>query len=247
MEASKYQHGKIYKITDNGYTKCYIGSTCEGLARRMAKHRHAYKAKGDGKKYTSTTTIQLFDEFGMENCKIELLEEYPCESKEQLMQREGYHIKNTDCLNKKVMGRSSKEYYFENKDGILVKRHQYYLENKDDILEQNKQYNAENKEKITEYKQKYYSEHKETLAVQMQNYRSNNKDKLSEYFKEHYLEHKENKLDYARQYRSENKTRIREQANIKHECSVCGGKYSNTNKARHETSNRHQLALKQET
>ena len=34
-----YQHGKIYKIVDIGYTMVYIGSTTVELATRMARHR----------------------------------------------------------------------------------------------------------------------------------------------------------------------------------------------------------------
>ena len=38
MDSSKYQNGKIYKITDIGYSKCYIGSTCESLSNsRMSQ------------------------------------------------------------------------------------------------------------------------------------------------------------------------------------------------------------------
>ena len=39
MENNRYQNGKIYKFVDNGYNKCYIGSTIEALSVRMAKHR----------------------------------------------------------------------------------------------------------------------------------------------------------------------------------------------------------------
>jgi hypothetical protein len=31
--------------------------------------------------------------YGIENCKIELVEAYPCENKEELRKREGYWIK----------------------------------------------------------------------------------------------------------------------------------------------------------
>ena len=40
---NKYNMCKIYKITDLGYNKCYIGSTTEPLCSRMAKHRYTYK------------------------------------------------------------------------------------------------------------------------------------------------------------------------------------------------------------
>jgi hypothetical protein len=38
-----YQNGKIYKIWNNDYTKCYIGSTIIQLTQLMAKHRYEYK------------------------------------------------------------------------------------------------------------------------------------------------------------------------------------------------------------
>ena len=41
---NKYKRGKIYKIVDVGYNKCYIGSTAEKtLSNRMSRHRYDYK------------------------------------------------------------------------------------------------------------------------------------------------------------------------------------------------------------
>ena len=40
---NRFQNAKIYKIVDVGYNKCYIGSTCEELSRRMAHHREGFK------------------------------------------------------------------------------------------------------------------------------------------------------------------------------------------------------------
>ena len=44
VDMNKYQNGKIYKIVDVGYNKCYIGSTTETVSQRMARHRNCYKA-----------------------------------------------------------------------------------------------------------------------------------------------------------------------------------------------------------
>ena len=38
-----YSKGKIYKIWDNLYTICYVGSTTQPLSKRMVKHRCDYK------------------------------------------------------------------------------------------------------------------------------------------------------------------------------------------------------------
>ena len=54
---NKYQNGKIYKIVDVGYNKCYIGSTCEALSQRMARHRSNYKKVFAGQTFS---TYQFF-------------------------------------------------------------------------------------------------------------------------------------------------------------------------------------------
>ena len=64
---NRYNEGKIYKIVDVAYTKCYVGSTCETLSQRMARHREKYNAYlKDKSKFT--TSFNLFDEFSVDNC-----------------------------------------------------------------------------------------------------------------------------------------------------------------------------------
>ena len=66
---NRYSKGQIYKIVDVGYNKMYIGSTCEDLSKRMERHRTAYKKYlRSGKR--DTNAHLLFDEYGVENCKI---------------------------------------------------------------------------------------------------------------------------------------------------------------------------------
>ena len=52
----------------------------------------------------------IFDKFGFENCKIELVENFPCNSKEELTKREGFYIQSNDCVNKHIAGRTKEEY-----------------------------------------------------------------------------------------------------------------------------------------
>ena len=77
---NKYSTAKIYKVVDNAYTSCYYGSTTQPLSRRISKHRLHYKLFGEGK-FARLTVFSVFDAHGVENCKIELVEEFPCESK----------------------------------------------------------------------------------------------------------------------------------------------------------------------
>ena len=65
----------------------------------MAKHRADYKTYII-KRIKKTTSVDIFYEFGVNNCKIELVELYPCNSRDELKQREGHHLKNTECVNK---------------------------------------------------------------------------------------------------------------------------------------------------
>ena len=44
----------------------------------------------------------MFDEFGLKNCKIELIETCNVEDDETLRKREEYYIKQYDCVNKMV-------------------------------------------------------------------------------------------------------------------------------------------------
>ena len=94
---NRYENGKNYKITDVGYNKCYIGSTCESLSKRMERHRTQYKEYIKGRMKKKTTAIDIFNELGIENCTIELIENYPCQSKEELFKREGGHQSNRMC------------------------------------------------------------------------------------------------------------------------------------------------------
>ena len=140
---NKYSKGKIYKITDNGYNECYIGSTVQALYDRMSGHRRDYRNyKVTGKLFF--TACLLSDKYGIENCKIELIERFECESKEDLLEREGHHIRNTECVNKYIPCRTQKEYKqldkyknqqkeyrHQNQDIIRQKLRTYYQENKD--------------------------------------------------------------------------------------------------------------------
>ena len=122
---NRYENGKIYKIVDVGYEKMYIGSTTEPLSKRMERHRSKYKEylRGEG---DNTRVYWLFDEFGVENCKIELIENYSCNSREELERQEGKHQKNNDCINKIIAGRTRKERYNDKPEYYLAQQNNYY-------------------------------------------------------------------------------------------------------------------------
>ena len=147
--AEKYTKGKIYLIWDKSYTKCYIGSTIESLSTRLAHHRYKYNRFKNGL-YHYVSIYDLFDEFGIDNCLIELLENYSCNSKDELRSREGYHIRQNECINKRIENRSLKEWREERREELLEKKKQYREQNKELIREKARTYYNDNKEKLLE-------------------------------------------------------------------------------------------------
>ena len=197
---NKYQNGKIYKITDIGYNKCYIGSTTEELSMRMARHRANFKRFLNGSNNNHTRSFDIFNEYGFENCKIELVEYCKCDTLQELRKREGEHIKNTDCVNKYVAGRTNKEYYEDNKDKIIEHQKEYRINNKDKIKEHDRQRYAENKEKINKRKKEYYENNKEKIKETEKKYKEQNKDKIKEQNKEYREKNKEKINEWQKVY-----------------------------------------------
>ena len=110
-----YKNGKIYKIEpicDHAANEIYIGSSAEKLlCRRIAKHKCDYNYWKQDKK-TKSTSFTLFDKYGVDMCKIILIENYPCDTKEELLAREAYYINSIiDCVNKYIPLRTKKEYW----------------------------------------------------------------------------------------------------------------------------------------
>jgi hypothetical protein len=137
---NKYQNGKIYKVIDIGYNVCYYGSTCSSLSLRMAMHRAHYKCFLKGTDH-NRSVYSIFNQYGIENCKIELVKLFPCSSKIELEAEEGSFIKDYECVNKNRAGHltalGKKEYQNEYQKGYRIankdKIKQYYLAKKDKI------------------------------------------------------------------------------------------------------------------
>jgi len=191
-----YKNGKIYKIADIGYNKMYIGSTTQRLSKRFSVHKYHYKLWKENK-YCKLSVFDIYEEFGFDNCKIELIENYSCTSKEELLKKEGEYIKNNICVNKVIAGRTKKQYCEDNKEKIKQKFKQKYQDNKDNIkqkyqdnkdkiIELKKVYYEDNKDKITNYNKSYYENNKNKIAEQKKTYRKANIDKIKERDKKYY-------------------------------------------------------------
>ena len=150
MENNKYNNSKIYKIEpmcEYPEGDIYIGSTYEKqLSNRMAKHRSNYKHNRN-----KTMAFNLFDKYGVENCKIVLLEKVNVSTKEELLAIEGNYMKILKCVNRFIAGRTAKEYekQYMSIPENRAKRNEYQKEYKRNTYEQNKEkFSEQRKETI---------------------------------------------------------------------------------------------------
>jgi hypothetical protein len=82
---------KIYKIVNDTDNNIYIGSTRNELRKRLSNHKTGYKKYINcGSGYVSSYI--LFENYGVENCKIILLEEFDVLNKEQQLKHERYYF-----------------------------------------------------------------------------------------------------------------------------------------------------------
>ena len=127
-----YGKAKIYQVISPNHPLPYIGSTTQTLCARMNKHR-CYK----------DTSCRIIIDAG--DAYIELIEEFPCDNKEQLNKREGEVIRDRECVNRRVAGRTEREW----KRDIGYEK-QYYDSHREQQKAKSKAYRDANKEAIKE-------------------------------------------------------------------------------------------------
>jgi hypothetical protein len=123
------EYGKIYKLVSFQSEYCYIGcTTARLLSERMAKHKCDYKRWLAGTQHYITS----YELLKHDDCKIILLEKYPCKSRDELEARERYWLDNSiNCINKQKPTRTQKEHYEENKEHFKQYKREWYLKRKD--------------------------------------------------------------------------------------------------------------------
>lgn len=152
-----YKNGKIYALRSPHTDQVYIGSTTQPLSKRFYHHKASYKAwKIEKGLYTySYKILEAGDAY------IELIKDYPCNSKRELNREEGVIMRETqNCCNKRVEGRTKKEYRKDNKKEIKEHLKEWREDHKEEIREYNKQYreDEDHKEKMREYQKQYQKE-----------------------------------------------------------------------------------------
>jgi len=153
--AKDYQQAKIYCIkvnTEEEYLP-YVGSSCKRLlSQRMNQHRDDYKKWKNGK-YGFLSSFTLFEKYGVQNCYIELIESFPCNTSDELRKKEREHIEKQECVN------IVKKPFRTIEEEIIYKKN--WNKNNNSYVEK---YQKEHKEEITEYKSNYYQKNKEEIS-----------------------------------------------------------------------------------
>ena len=202
-----YGNTKIYKIWSNAGDKIYIGSTTKQyLSQRMVQHRNHYTS-WKSKKRGYVTSFALFEEYGIENCMIELIEAKECEDKNEVTKLEGHYIRSLDCVNKVIPDRTLKEYRADNKEHIQKVTKEYRIANK----EQSKVYYESNKEYFQDYAKEYRESNKEYVKAQQKIYHKVHKEKVKAQKRLYNEVNKELIREQQKAYREVNKEQIKEQ------------------------------------
>ena len=149
-----YTKGKIYKLISSQTKDVYIGSTTTTLYLRFMYHINNNKSTGD----CSSKELLKFDD-----CRIELIEDYPCDSHLELREREQYFM---DLLDNVI-----------NKQRAVVKPQQ----------QRTAEYRANNPDKVKESYNNWRENHLESEANRQAIYFAKNKEALKIKHKERHV------------------------------------------------------------
>ena len=113
--ATKYKKAKIYKIVNTINNECFIGGTCEDLNKKFNNYKilvndwliktNNQNSENSYNLFRLRTTCNvvlydsMFNKYGLNNCKIVLLENYSCDNLLELKLRVKYYTDTYDCLN----------------------------------------------------------------------------------------------------------------------------------------------------
>ena len=165
-----YKNGKIYMIEPTcEYEEgdVYFGSTTSTLVKRLSGHKSA--SNGASSKI-------LIEKYGRNNIKIVLIKLFPCSSKDELKAEEGKYHRANKCVNKRIAGRTDKEYRL-------------------DTLDKMAEWRDKNREKIRQLDKEYQKANREKIRERMRVYRDKNREKLNEQARKNYAKRKALKIN----------------------------------------------------
>lgn len=115
---NKYENGKIYTIRSHQTKKYYIGSTCSPLHKRLYEHKTDFRSYNNGN--TSTSFMTSYEIVKYDDCYIELYEYFPCNTRAELLKREGECIRanKKNVVNICIPTRTRKQWKADNNEKL---------------------------------------------------------------------------------------------------------------------------------
>lgn len=121
----------------------YYGSTYHSPHFRFRQHRNQYTSRLKGKKVSYCYSFRLFEKYGPENCRVDVVEAINDDiSRQDLNTREHSYISSRPCLNKSGKVRV--------KDDPRAYHRQYRQDHLESYQEYQKQYRLAHREKFLE-------------------------------------------------------------------------------------------------
>ena len=149
---SDYSKSVIYMIKKKDYDdneNVYIGSTKNFTKRKWDHKKRCNNPNIKG--YNLKVYQYVRDNGGWDNFVMDVIEDYPCNNKDELVKREDEIIcKIKSNLNDRRAKRSKKEWRIDNNEKIKEYQKDYRELNKDKIAEKKKEYYELNKQNINE-------------------------------------------------------------------------------------------------
>lgn len=166
---NKYWSGKIYKIINNTTSQFYIGSTTKKIEHRFQEHISCSKNE---EKY-SAKIYKHMRETDIDDWSVSLIQIFPCETKDELREREQYYIALLKPeLNEfkaycpeETQSEYNAVYRKDNRAKIAETNKNYRDKNKERLAKYCAIYNEKNKARIAETKRIYYVKNKERIAA----------------------------------------------------------------------------------
>ncbi len=109
--------GIVYLLRSPSRPGIYIGSTTICLSKRLSMHKANYRRWLSGRS-AWCSAFQLLHEG---DAQIIPLEEIQCETRAELVKREGQIQASLQCVNSNRAGREAKEWYMANREAVLKK------------------------------------------------------------------------------------------------------------------------------
>ena len=191
-----YQKTVIYGIFSNsGDGNVYIGHTTD-FSNRKRGHKNCCN-NPNGNNYNLKVYKTIRENGGWGNFTMKLIEEYPCNTRNEAAAREFYYFQQYNAtMNFHVPSRQLPQYRIDNDERLKREGKEYHERNKEKI----KEYREANKERFKEKRTKYYQEHKEEHHKKNKIYRDTVINKAEQAL-------------YNKKYREENAEKIRIQRN----------------------------------